>query len=351
MPPCSWMHSSATRVPMRPMVTLAADSARSRVDAIGVERGGGVDHRRAGLLDLQQQVGHAVLQRLEAADRHAELLAGAQVVERRILGHVHRADGFGAQRQHALADAVLDRRAGLALGTDQCIGAERHAGQREFRSAAAVDVRIAAQRHAGGAGRHQEQRDAGRFVERTRRAGRHHEEVCLLGVLDHRLDAVEPPLPVDALGARLHMVERMVSLGLAVCERRDLRAADDLGEQRLLLRAAGVGDGAAGKHGAEEGLDHQSAAECLEHHRDVEAAAGEAAVVLAEQRADHAEVGELAPQVGAAALGRAGDAVARLECILLGDEAVQAVGQHAAVIGVLEVHAVFLFTARGSSWR
>ena len=106
MPPCIWMLSSATSVPMRPMLYLAADSARSRDDAFGVERRGGVDHRGARLLDLEQQVGHAVLQRLEAADQRAELLAGAQVFERRVLRLVHRAERFGAERDDAGADRV-----------------------------------------------------------------------------------------------------------------------------------------------------------------------------------------------------------------------------------------------------
>ncbi len=56
------------------------------------ERSGGIDDRRARLLDLQQQVGHAVLQRLEAADRNAELLARAQIVEREVLRDIHRAE-------------------------------------------------------------------------------------------------------------------------------------------------------------------------------------------------------------------------------------------------------------------
>ncbi len=59
---------------------------------------------------------------------------------------------------------------------------------------------------------------------------------------------------------------------------------------------AGMGDRAAGEHrAAEERLDHQAAAQRLEDHGDVEAAAAEAAVVFAEQRADHAQFGELAP--------------------------------------------------------
>ena len=49
---------------------------------------------RAGLLELHEHVGHAVLQRLEFADRHAELLARLQVLERGRDQRVHRADAL-----------------------------------------------------------------------------------------------------------------------------------------------------------------------------------------------------------------------------------------------------------------
>ena len=48
-------------------------------------------------------------------------------------------------------------------------------------------------------------------------------------------------------------------------------------------------------------------------------------------RADYAQFGELLPDFGAEAVGRPGDAVAPLEAVLLGDEAVQTVGEHAPV--------------------
>ena len=126
--------------------------------------------------------------------------------------------------------------------------------------------------------------------------------------------------------------------GLVVRERRDARAVDDVGQQRLCASLPAAAIAPPASSAAEEGLDHQAAAQLLEDHGDVEAAAAEAALFLVEQRADHAELGELLPDLGAEAAGRLGDAVARLEGVLLGDEAVQRVGQHAAVFGVFEVH-------------
>src|SRR4029078_13093293 len=52
------------------------------LDAAFAERSCGVDDRRAGLLDLEQQVRHAVLEGLETANDDAELLASAQILER-----------------------------------------------------------------------------------------------------------------------------------------------------------------------------------------------------------------------------------------------------------------------------
>ena len=146
--------------------------------------------------------------------------------------------------------------------------------------------------------------------------------------------------------------ELVLRARLAVRQHGDAAAVEDAFEQRLLRLAAGLRDGAAGEHGGEEGLDDEAAAERLEHDREVEAGAAVAAVGLAEQRADGAELGEAPPQVGVHAFGRGGDAVAHVEGVLLGDEAVQAVRQHAAVFGMGEVHgAAVLVTGRGSSWR
>ncbi|KAF1049893.1 MAG: hypothetical protein GAK34_02009 [Delftia tsuruhatensis] len=122
---------------------------------------------------------------------------------------------------------------------------------------------------------------------------------------------------------------------------RDGRAADD-GCQLFLLRiAAGRDQGLAHDQGAQQRLGHQAAAQAFEDHADVEALAAEAASVLGEQRADGADVRELPVQQRAVAFLAIGDVVARLDGVLLGDEAVEAVRQHAAVFGVFEVHVPF----------
>jgi hypothetical protein len=124
-----------------------------------------------------------------------------------------------------------------------------------------------------------------------------------------------------------------------VGEGGDARAVDDRRQQLPLARVARCGDRAAGEHRAcQQGLDHQAAAQLLEDHRDVEAGAAEAALGFAVQRRDHAQLGKLSPCLRAVALRRLRDAVARIEGVLLPDEAAQRVRQHAPVFGGCEVH-------------
>jgi len=63
-------------------------------------------------------VDDAMLQRLEGADRHAELLARLQVLERGIAGELHRPDRLGADERGGEVDRFLDLRqaAGQRLG-------------------------------------------------------------------------------------------------------------------------------------------------------------------------------------------------------------------------------------------
>src|SRR5574337_461788 len=129
IPPCSWMHSSATRVPMRPMLYLAAESAFSRTmrSEVSVAAAALMTAERA--CSTSSSIGHAVLQRLEAADGHAELLAGAQVFQRIALRDLHGAQGLGAQRQQAPTDGLLQNCRTLPIGAQQRVRTDAHAVQ------------------------------------------------------------------------------------------------------------------------------------------------------------------------------------------------------------------------------
>jgi hypothetical protein len=262
--------------------------------AVGVDGGRRVDDGRAGLLDLEQQVGHAVLQRLEAADQQAELLARAQVLERGRLGGFHRAERFGAQRQHTAADGAFERRGpGLRCPAVRRRRSDFHVGGRP---------RIAQRCRLEG---HRARRECSAVrdvrndfvVHRARCAGGDHEEIRLFALLHDRLGALEHPGVAAALGARLHAAQFVVGLGFVMGQRGNRGAADDLCQQALLRVIARNGDDLASHHGAQQWFDHQAAAQRLEDHRDIEAATAEAAIGFAEQRAGSRRVRRTARQI------------------------------------------------------
>ena len=85
-----------------------------------------IEGHAARLLDGDQHVHRTVLQRLEAADRDAELLAHLQVLDGDLVHPLHRADRFGAQRGRGGVDGVFDQRQRGALGAEQGVGTHAH---------------------------------------------------------------------------------------------------------------------------------------------------------------------------------------------------------------------------------
>ena len=84
MPPCNWMQVRVTTIAASEARTLARDTAAWRCPSVGAVSsayGRGRD-RRTGQRNLDLHIDRAMLQRLEAADLAAELLARLHVVER-----------------------------------------------------------------------------------------------------------------------------------------------------------------------------------------------------------------------------------------------------------------------------
>ena len=69
------------------------------IDPVGVVVGRDLINQRADRLGLDVDVDRLVLQRLEAADQLAELLADAQIVERDLLRLFHDTEQFAGHRQ------------------------------------------------------------------------------------------------------------------------------------------------------------------------------------------------------------------------------------------------------------
>ncbi len=95
-----------------------AAAARDRIAALLVERHRGEVGHRARQLDLDEHLGHAVLQRLERRDRHAELLALLRVLDGRLEHRGHQPERFGAQRGVRVIEREAEQPVALAERAD-----------------------------------------------------------------------------------------------------------------------------------------------------------------------------------------------------------------------------------------
>ena len=298
----------------------------------------GVVGGRLARLDLEQHVGALVLDRLERADRAAELDAHLGVLDRH-LEHLLRT-----------ADHLVGRhRGGLVEGLRQCGPAGprlaerrgRHVGELELGLLAGlVHGRERGAGETGGAGVDREERDAvlaGRALE----AGGHDDEVGGVAVDHEHLGAVERVAVARALGHHLDAVGVPLAVGLGEREGGDGLAAGDAGEQLgLLVVGTGVDDGVGREHdGGEVGRAEQHPTHLLHHDAELHEREALAAELLGDVKALEAElVGHLAPHRGVVALGglhepaHLGGGRLRLE------EATDGVAQLLLLVGEGEVH-------------
>ena len=115
---------------------------------------------RLRLLEGDLHVDHAVLQGLVAADRRAELLAGLQIVERRLVERGHGADRLGAECRDRRVDRAFDDREGIVQRPEHGLRPDGDIRQLHLRAAQTVDGGRSRARIRLGAPVDQEQRDA-----------------------------------------------------------------------------------------------------------------------------------------------------------------------------------------------
>ena len=132
-----------------------------------------------------------MLQRLERADRHAELLARLQVLERRVVGVADRADRFRADERGREIDHRLDQRQPVAGVPDERIVGDANAVEHDVRGAHPVERAVAAHGDPGRLAIDEEDADAVGVGDLARRARRHDQHVGVLAVDDDALLAVE----------------------------------------------------------------------------------------------------------------------------------------------------------------
>ena len=137
-----------------------SDDAAAVVVVFTIGKGGGEDRHAGGLFQLGLHVDHTVLQHLELADRHTELLARLQVVEGQLAGFVHAAQRVSALRGDGAALLVTQRRERIADFAEQRVGADLNVVEEQLAALAPVDGRVHATANALSVRVDQEQADA-----------------------------------------------------------------------------------------------------------------------------------------------------------------------------------------------
>jgi hypothetical protein len=108
---------------------------------------------RAGQFDLDQHVDRPVLQRLEGADRNAELLAGLEILDGSAQQHRRVADGLRRERSEPGVDDAFDERQTGAEFAEHVRERHAHAFEGERRRAPVVDRAVVAARDSPGVSR------------------------------------------------------------------------------------------------------------------------------------------------------------------------------------------------------
>ena len=164
---------------------------------------------------MDHHVHRTMLQRLEAADRAAELLARLQVLEGGGIQRLHRADRFGAQRRDGEISGALEHRQRLVDFAQHAVGADLDVRQFNLGRAHAVDGAIAGYLHARARAIDQEQADALGVARATCGARRDDQLVGAGPVQHHRLVAVQHVARAVAFGRALDAVQLVTRVRLA----------------------------------------------------------------------------------------------------------------------------------------
>ena len=241
----------------------------------------------------------AMLQRLERADRDAELLARLDVLDGHREGLAHGADRLGRQRRDRLVDRALDDRKPALGRSEHVLRLDPDLGESDLRGAPSVLGRIAAARHARRVGVDEEEPDPVAVAPVARDPGRDDERVGAVAVDDETLLAVQHEGRAVLARGQRHVVEIEPGLPFGMGEAQAQFARRDPPDQiGPLVRIRRVLDDPAAEHdGLEIGFERQRLAELLHRDHGLDRAAAETAVLLRERRAEQAHFGVVAPEV------------------------------------------------------
>ena len=149
--------------------------------------------QRVALLAVGEHVHHAVLQRLETADRHAELHAVLRVLDRLVRHDLHDADGFRADGQRRIVDGGIQRGETLARLADNARAIHGDVIETDLRRLLPIHRGIRPDIEAIAVGGHGKQRDAVFIVLRARNPGGNDQQLGIAAVENDTFLATEYP--------------------------------------------------------------------------------------------------------------------------------------------------------------
>ena len=288
-----------------------------------------------------------MLQGLKLADQLAELLAGAQILQRDGKGLIARTVQTGCRagppHKQGLVQCVLSG-TGLA---DQGIGIDLDVLQADARGIVGIDHEGALDLHALGFGIDQEQAEA--FIG----PGGHDQGIGHMAVQHHGLVAVQPEAVTAAFGAGLDLVRGV--FGPFVDRQRQYRLArSNLGQPSLLSLATRVLQHAGRQDGtAQKGRGRQGAAKALGDHARLDGTEARAAMLFVDDHTGKAHLAKGLPQIARNAVGIA--AVSQLAQMfdrgIFFQKAVHRLAQHDLFFCQDQRHGVRLPAGSAGVWR
>ena len=283
---------------------------------------------------MDEHLDYAILQRLEGADGNAELLARLGVLDGRLQQSLERADCLGGDGGDAHVVDGEERIERGAFLPHQGFASYEYVLQDDIRGAAPVERSVRLQRDALRVPRDEEDRDAAVGLRRDE------EQVGGGRVKDHRFLAAQGEAVAAPRRAGRYLREIVPRTRLAVREHHDPLASRHRREQLSLLRGGSqIAQQSRRHHRAREiRLEQEAAPDPVHGEHRLDGRAAHAAVLLGDGKREQAHLGEAAPHFAAHPFFRAEDALALLESVFAGDEALDGVAELLLFLGEVEVH-------------
>ena len=223
-----------------------------------------------------------MLEHLERADRHTELLADLQIVDRQFMHGAHHADRFGGERGNRRVDDLPHQRHAVFRVAEHHRRRNLDIVEDHVRRALAVLGRVASPRDARSTGVYDEHADAAFLVRPAGGARCHNDAIGAVAMQHDRLCAGKDVCVARLFRGRLDMVEVVARLALGMAEGKLQRSVCDCRHEfTALVVIAAKPHEAAAQHGRGEiWLERQRPAERFHHDHRLDGTAAETAIIF-----------------------------------------------------------------------